>query len=75
MTVGLRCFVAAVGYSLLQVVFFRPLAPSPGQLSALLQQYGVAASPSIEAAFYVDLGARAVAAVAQGAWPQMEYTR
>ena len=45
----------------------------------MLQQYGVAASPSIEAAFYLDLGARAVAAVAglqaQGAWPQMEYTR
>ena len=71
--------VAVVGYLLLQVVFFRPHAPAPGQLSSVLQQYGVAASPSIEAAFYLDLGARAVAAVAalqaQGAWPQMEYTR
>ena len=71
--------VIVVGYLLVQVVFFRPHAPAPGQLSAVLQQYGVAARPSVEAAFYLDLGARAVAAVAalqaQGAWPQMEYTR
>ena len=40
--------------------------------------YGVTAGPLMDAAFYVELGARAVETVERmkrwGAWPSMEYT-
>ena len=40
--------------------------------------YGVTAGPLMDAAFYVDLGARAVETVERmkrwGAWPSIEYT-
>ena len=34
-----------------------------GQYNTLISNYGVAATPNIEAAFYTDLGARAITAV------------
>ena len=41
----------------------KPMLPSGGQYDSLMTSYGVAVKPGIEAAFYVDLGARAIAAV------------
>ena len=46
-----------------QVIFFKPKVPMDGQYNTLISNYGVAATPNIEAAFYTDLGARAIAAV------------
>ena len=43
-----------------------------------LASHGVTVGPLLDAAFYVDLGARAVETVERmkrwGAWPSMEYT-
>ena len=56
--------------------FIRPEAEAP--LSDLTS-HGVTVGPLMEAAFYVDLGARAVETVERmkrwGAWPSLEYTR
>ena len=46
-----------------QVIFFKPKVPMDGQYNTLISNYGVAATPNIEAAFYTDLGARAITAV------------
>ena len=63
----------------MKVIFFKPMMPSGSQYSSLLTSYGVAVKPGIEAAFYVDLGARAISAVedmkADGSWPDMTYTK
>ena len=57
----------------------KPMLSSGGQYDSLMTSYGVAVKPGIEAAFYVDLGARAIAAVedmmADGSWPEMTYTK
>ena len=46
--------------------------------NTLTASYGVTAGPLLDAAFYVELGARAVETVERmkrwGAWPSMEYT-
>ena len=61
------------------VIFFKPMIPNGGQYSSLLTTYGVTVKPGIEAAFYVDLGARAISAVENmkndGSWPDMNYTK
>jgi len=63
----------------MKVIFFKPMMPSGSQYSSLLTSYGVAVKPGIEAAFYVDLGARAISAVEDmkndGSWPDMTYTK
>ena len=50
----------------------------PLDANTLTASYGVTARPLLDAAFYVDLGARAVETVERmkrwGAWPSMEYT-
>ena len=50
----------------------------PPDANTLTASYGVTAEPLLDAAFYVDLGARAVETVERmkrwGAWPSMEYT-
>ena len=50
----------------------------PLDANTLTASYGVTAGPLLDAAFYVDLGARAVETVERmkrwGAWPSMEYT-
>ena len=52
---------------------------SGGLTNDLKSLYGVVVSPIMEAAFYVDLGARAISAVESmknaGTWPAMEYTK
>ena len=45
------------------MIFFKPKVPMDGQYNTLISNYGVAATPNIEAAFYTDLGARAITAV------------
>ena len=61
------------------VIFFKPMIPNGGQYSSLLTTYGVTVKPGIEAAFYVDLGVRAISAVedmkADGSWPAMTYKK
>ena len=50
----------------------------PLDANTLTASYGVTAGPLLDAAFYVDLGARAVETVERmkrwGAWPSMEYS-
>ena len=45
------------------MIFFKPKVPMDGQYNTLISNYGVAATPNIVAAFYTDLGARAITAV------------
>ena len=63
---------------IVKVTFFKPAIPE-GNWNDLQSVYGVAVTPKIEAAFYADLVARAVAAVESmkrsGSWPSMEYTK
>ena len=60
------------------MIYFKPDIVK-GQIVDLKLNYGVSVSPIIEAAFYVDLSARAIAAVESmknnGTWPEMEYTK
>ena len=61
-----------------KVTFFKPAIPD-GNWNDLQSVYGVAVTPTIEAAFYADLVARSVAAVESmknsGSWPSMEYIK
>ena len=65
---------------LVKVLFIKPIIRPEAEatLSKNLASYGVTAGPLMDAAFYVDLGARAVETVERmkrwGAWPSMEYT-
>ena len=61
---------------LFKVLFIKPAMPLDA--NTLTASYGVTAGPLLDAAFYVELGARAVETVERmkrwGAWPSMEYT-
>ena len=63
------------------MLFIKPIIRPEAEatLSNNLASYGMTAGPLIDAAFYVDLGARAVETVERmkrwGAWPSLEYTR
>ena len=46
----------------MKVIFFKPQMPE-GQFISMKASYGVTATPGIEAAYYMDLGARAIEAV------------
>jgi len=63
----------------MKVIYFKPEMESGGLTNDLKSLYGVVVSPIMEAAFYVDLGARAISAVESmknaGTWPAMEYTK
>ena len=47
----------------MKVVYFMPRIPEGQYNSSIMEEYGVTASPGIEAGFYMDLSARAIDAV------------
>ena len=50
-----------------QVIFFKPKVPMDGQYNTLISNYGVAATPNIEAAFYtVAFGGLHVSVATEG---------
>ena len=60
-------------------MFFKPIIPNGTEISSLFTSHENVLKPGIEAAFYVDLGARAISAVEDmkndGSWPNMTYTK